>query len=80
MLLLPRFRYKKNNFKIKLKEYRTKRSKAECDLEDRINITLLMYNKKRRVLYGGEINEINWRLLIKYYHEILNSIKDVFLR
>ena len=69
----------KNNLRSILKECRCNCNKIDSGLEDNINTLLHKYDIKPEVIFGGKLNGVNCRRLMKYYIDIINGIKDLFI-
>ena len=69
----------KNNIKLILKDGRSYHNRADCGLENRINTLLHKFDIKRKVLFGGKLNGVNCRRLIKYHVDIINGINKIFI-
>ena len=63
-----------------MKECRCNRNKKGHGSEDKINTLLHKYDIKPEVIFGGKLNGVNCRRLMKYYIDIINGIKDLFIK
>ena len=67
----------KNNLKLILKDGRSNRNRVDRGLEEKVNTLLHKFVIKREVFFGGKLNGVNCRRLMKSHVDIINSINEI---
>ena len=73
-----KFRKHKNHLNIILKQCRCNRNKVDRGLKDNINILLHKFDIKCEV-FGGKLNGVKCRRLIKNHVDIIGEMRDIFV-
>ena len=62
-----------------MKDGRSNRNRSDRGLEDKVNTLLHKFDIKREVFFGGKVNGVNCRRLMKYYVDIINDINETYI-
>ena len=62
-----------------MKDGRPYRNRADHDLEDKVNICFHKFDIKHEVFFGGKLNGVNCRRLMKNHVDIINYINRIFI-
>ena len=77
--MLIKIRKHKNNLKLILKDRRSNRNRVDHRLEDKVNTLVHKFDITREVFFGGKLNGVNCRRLMKHHVDIINDINEIFI-
>ena len=62
-----------------MKDGRYNLNRADRGIEDKVNTILHKFDIKREIFFGGKLNEVNCRRLMKHHVDIIDGINDIFI-